>query len=199
MLLRSDDLQLKTTKTERFLEITKDIPVMFATQPKDILDNLNDVDSVIPLVKKYKNATIVQHGYDHINRAKDDEKKCEFPSSRNPDDFISDIIKGKKILEDNFKKQFYPIFVPPWNRFGHNYQILSEIGFIGYEDDDGTLDMQPKRWWIDNDYFWRKVETDSAIHSLMFHHEWMTDEQFEFLEQLIESGVISWKSIRESS
>ena len=66
MLLRSDDLTLRTTKTERFLEITKDIPVMFATQPKDILDNLNDVDSVIPLIKKYKNATIVQHGYDHI-------------------------------------------------------------------------------------------------------------------------------------
>ena len=59
--------------------------------------------------------------------------------------------------------------------------------------------MQPKRGWIDNDYFWRKIQTDDTIHSLMFHHEWMTDEQFEFLEQLIESGVISWKSIRESS
>tara|TARA_B100001057_G_C22839997_1_gene946706 strand:+ start:1097 stop:1696 length:600 start_codon:yes stop_codon:yes gene_type:complete len=199
MLLRTDDLTHTTAKIERFLDITKDVPVICATQPKDILDNLDDFDSVIPLVKKYKNATIVQHGYDHINRAKDDEKKCEFPSSRNPDDFISDIIKGKKILEDNFKKQFYPVFVPPWNRFGHNYQILSEVGFVGYEDDEGFLDMQPKKGWIDSDYFWRKIQTDDTIHGLMFHHEWMTDEQFKFLEQLIESGVISWKSIRESS
>jgi len=199
MLLRTDDLTLRTSKTEKFLEITKDVPVMCATQPKDILDNIDDVDSVIPLVKKYKNATIVQHGYDHINRAKGDEKKSEFPSFINSLEFLPEIIKGKKILEDIFKKQFYPVFVPPWNRFGHDYQILFEIGFVRCEDDEGVLDMQPKRGWIDSDYFWRKIQTDNTIHSLMFHHEWMTDEQFKFLEQLIESGVISWKSIRESS
>lgn len=199
MLLRLDDIEFDTPNLKRFLKITKDVPLMCATIPKTIEDNKGADDDVIPLVKKYKNITIVQHGYDHNNRSKEGEKKCEFPSNRNIDDIVSDVIKGKKILENNFKKQFFSVFIPPWNRFQYNYQILSEVGFIGYEDEENTLDMQPKRGWIDNDYFWRKVQTDSEIHSLMFHHEWMTDEQFEFLENLVNSGVISWKSIRESS
>tara|TARA_B100001996_G_C18661493_1_gene593274 strand:- start:777 stop:1370 length:594 start_codon:yes stop_codon:yes gene_type:complete len=197
MLLRTDDVLSPTDNLKRFLEITEDVPILLATIPKLY------VKEVVDLIEKYDNATVVQHGYDHRNRAPEGEKKSEFPSSRDVDESIIDIKKGKEILEKDFGDQFYPVFVPPWNRFGLGYsfnkQVLSELGFIGIEDDEGTLDMQPKKGWITMEKFWRKVQTDDTIDSLMFHHEWMTDEQFKFLEQLIESGVISWKSIRESS
>ena len=197
MLLRSDDINCDNKNLRKFLEITKDVPVLLATEPYWLTKSENE--SVVELVKQYKNTTIVQHGYDHTNKAKDGEKKSEFPSSRVAEDYIPDIIEGKKILEELFEDQFYPVFIPPWNRFGHNYQILSELGFIGYENSEGFLDMQPKKGFIDEKYFWRKVQTDKELNGLIFHHSWLNDKQFKFIEELIESGVIQWKSIRESS
>ena len=196
MLLRSDDINCDNKNLRKFLKITKDVPVLLAAEPRWLTKP--ETKSAVELVKQYKNATIVQHGYDHTNRAKDGEKKSEFPSSRGAEDYIPDIIEGKKILEELFGDQFYPVFVPPWNRFGHNYHILSELGFIGYENSKGFLDMQPERGFIDKKYFWNKLQTNRK-RGLMFHHSWLNDDGFKFIEELIESGVIQWKSIRESS
>ena len=210
MLLRTDDVDRPTDNFKRFLEITKDVPVVVAAQPFDMFDDLENITQemkdndnwnvpIESLIKSYKNVTVCQHGWDHKNYAPEGEKKNSYPVSRDVDECIAEILNGKKSLEKHFGDQFYPVFIPPWNRFGHNKQILSEIGFVGMEDDEGTLDMQYDREWIDETYFWRKVETDDTIHSLMFHHDWMNDENFQFLENLVNSGVILWKNIRESS
>ena len=88
MLLRLDDIEFDTPNLRRFLEITKDVPLMCAAIPKTIEDNKGATDDVLPLVKKYKNVTIVQHGYDHNSRSKDGEKRI----SKFPNIFFSLII-----------------------------------------------------------------------------------------------------------
>lgn len=61
--------------------------------------------------------TVLQHGYDHRNRAPTGQKKAEFHEARPAEEQTRDIALGRGLLEGRFASHFRPVFVPPWNRF----------------------------------------------------------------------------------
>lgn len=76
---------------------------------------------------------IGQHGYAHIDYIENGEHSGEFGSNRSYETKLSEIIKGRKILEDDFGTQFAPVFTPPWNAMDDGtIQILIDNGYKAY-------------------------------------------------------------------
>ncbi len=122
---RDDDLTEPTSALDRLLSLRNrfDIPLALAVIPEQanpaLLDDLQD-------------CTILQHGFQHLNFAPEGDKKSEFPDSRDLEEMTRSIEIGKGILTDIFKDQFYPVFVPPWNRIGSaSLAVLAQLGYLG--------------------------------------------------------------------
>lgn len=122
---RDDDLTEPTAALDRLLNLSNrfDIPLSLAVIPQKaspaLLDHLQD-------------CTILQHGFQHLNYAAEGAKKSEFPDSRDLEEIGEAIEIGKGILSDIFKDQFYPVFVPPWNRIGPAaITLLARLGYVG--------------------------------------------------------------------
>lgn len=121
---RDDDLTEPTESLHRLLSLRQyfDIPLSVAVIPESahpsLLDYLGD-------------CSILQHGYRHVDLSQEGEKKSEYPASRNLEEAVQEIGHGREILSDIFKDQFYPVFVPPWNRIsGEAVSALSKLGYI---------------------------------------------------------------------
>ena len=169
LILRDDDCFELIQGTRRFLELTKMIQVMLAVIPGNIKFNL------VSLIKKYPNVTVVQHGWKHINNADKGKPKFEKFDSL-------DILTGKGMLESLFKNQFYPCFVPPWNKFDGDYKLLYDMGFKKVSDSTNVIDLM-------------KVPENNIIMTHHTHRNW-DNKCWLSLELLIEEENIKWKSIR---
>lgn len=122
---RDDDLNEPTTALERLIALRDqlDIPLNLAVIPNLVDPHILDF---------LEGCHLLQHGVLHKNFAGDDEKKSEFPKSRDPEEATRDIIDGKSRLEELFSETFMPVFVPPWNRIADDMlQPLVEAGFSG--------------------------------------------------------------------
>lgn len=76
--------------------------------------------------------TVLQHGFDHRNRAAIGVKKSEFPAERPAADAAQALAQGRDRLEAAFGQQFLPVLTPPWNRFdARHLSILGEVGLRG--------------------------------------------------------------------
>jgi peptidoglycan/xylan/chitin deacetylase (PgdA/CDA1 family) len=70
-----------------------------------------------------------QHGWQHVNHELQG-RKCEFGLSRSFDEQLSDILRGKQVLEQAFGEAFSPVFTPPWNRCTDaTHRALDQLGF----------------------------------------------------------------------
>lgn len=75
---------------------------------------------------------VVQHGWDHGNRAPDADKQSELGDDRPAEAIAADLRTGWLRLQELFGVRALPVMVPPWNRIGEATQeLLPQIGYIG--------------------------------------------------------------------
>lgn len=125
---RDDDAIADTPALRRLLDLTRDrAPVALAVIPAKLTPGL------APLLQDdVKNITVLQHGYDHGNRAAAGAKKSEFPPERPAAEVAQVLTTGRDRLRENFTDRFVPALTPPWNRFDPRHlPLLAELGFRG--------------------------------------------------------------------
>lgn len=97
-------------KRLRALSERVDIPVALAVVP------MHATSALAAFVADWPLASVLQHGYDHGNRAPAGAKKTELSSARPVAPMISDIRHGAHMLQTLFGERALPVLVPPWNR-----------------------------------------------------------------------------------
>ena len=122
---RDDDAVADTAALRRLLAQTR-VPIALAVIPAGLEPSLP------ALLKNHALVSVLQHGFDHRNRAPAGGKKSEFPATRPWPEVADDLAKGRGRLADAFGRQFVPALTPPWNRIdpGHAAQ-LGALGFRG--------------------------------------------------------------------
>ena len=141
------------------------------------------------------------HGFAHVNHA-NSGKKVEF-GERDGDSVRAEIISGRTSLESHFPENFFPAFVPPWNRLDARWtSSLAEAGyrvlsrFAGAAPVGGLLEVNPA---IDlhtrKSGPWASVRAvmDAALAEvasgapwvgIMIHHNRIGTAELEFLAEL---------------
>jgi hypothetical protein len=112
---RDDDATEPTPALERLLAATasKAIPLALAVIPAGATQALADRLASAPAV------TVLQHGWDHRNRAQPDDKKTELGDDRPVAAVMHDLDRGRDRLRALFADRFCAdVIVPPWNRIG---------------------------------------------------------------------------------
>jgi peptidoglycan/xylan/chitin deacetylase (PgdA/CDA1 family) len=126
--LRDDDAAEPHPALVRLLELTgaAAIPLALAVIPARAADDLAAQIEAAP------HATVLQHGYAHINHAGPKGKKSELGPERPAEVVIGEIATGWERLDRLFGSRAIPVLVPPWNRIGaHLVPMLPEIGYRG--------------------------------------------------------------------
>jgi hypothetical protein len=146
-----------------------------------------------------------QHGWRHVNH-EPEGRKCEFGESRNFDEQVADIARGREVLGRAFGDAFSPVFTPPWNRCTEvTYRALDQLGFCalsklrgkepvagyGFRELSATLDLF--RWkggavMKTNDEFIGELtaqlrELDTV--GVMLHHKVMSEAALFLLKMMI--------------
>ena len=122
---RDDDASQWTPELERLVDLSDDyqVPLFLAVIPQAVDQNLPDN------LRSHSMVTVLQHGYAHVSRASEGQKKCEFPEGLNEALARQEILDGKNKLSELFAKQFHPVFVPPWNRLAQPHlNALKQAG-----------------------------------------------------------------------
>ena len=125
---RDDDACRDSDALGRLLEIAHaaEVPVALATIPA-LLE-----PSLVAAVARTGVATIVQHGYAHLNHAPPGARNWELGAHRPVALTIDELTQGRAALENAFGSRFSPVLVPPWNRIGADVIAgLPAAGFRG--------------------------------------------------------------------
>ncbi|MBI1207783.1 MAG: hypothetical protein GC191_10900 [Azospirillum sp.] len=102
------------------------VPVALAVIPASATPGLAD------FVGGWPGATVLQHGWDHVNRAAGGAKKTELAAGRPVDKMLADIEKGAKVIATLFGERSLPVLVPPWNRVAPAVvSVLPKLGISG--------------------------------------------------------------------
>ncbi|MBA4099187.1 MAG: hypothetical protein C0484_20775 [Rhodospirillum sp.] len=122
---RDDDAVADTDALRRLLA-RRTVPVALAVIPARLEPSLP------ALLKSHGSVSILQHGFDHQNRAPAGAKKSEFPATRNWPEIAETLAQGRDRLANAFGRQLVPVLTPPWNRIdpGHADQ-LGQLGYRG--------------------------------------------------------------------
>ena len=122
---RDDDAVADTAALRRLLA-QAGVPIALAVIPARLEPSLP------ALLKSHGAVSVLQHGFDHRNRAPEGVKKSEFPAARPWPEVATDLEQGRDRLANAFGEQFVPALTPPWNRIdpGHADR-LSQLGYRG--------------------------------------------------------------------
>lgn len=146
-----------------------------------------------------------QHGWRHQNH-EITGKKQEFGPNRTRLEIENDLVQGRRRLENQMGRDFFPVFTPPWNRCGLSTLILlKKLGYHAVSRHAGSQpptpdqlpdfrvnvdlhtrkDRNPRAGWegLFNDL---KNAIMSGSCGIMIHHQRMNEAAFNFLEALIE-------------
>jgi len=146
IFIRNDDVDKLNKNLEKFLGICLkyEIPIVFGVIPKKV--RKETIKLLNRMKKNYPDLiTIAQHGWSHKNYSPKPENKYEFGPLRSYEQQKKDILKGKKVMEKNFKKGFSPIFIPPYHGYDENtLKIINEEGFKIFSSGEKTDYKQAK-------------------------------------------------------
>ncbi len=107
--LRDDDAVDSDAAIERLLRLcAPGIPIALAVIPRDASESF--LARLPPVVH------VLQHGYDHRNRAASGEKKTEFAAGEPGEEALARLAAGRARLRELSGGRFLPVLVPPWNR-----------------------------------------------------------------------------------
>ncbi len=207
IFFRDDDVDEDEASLRRLLGIftSRKIPIILGVIPAKLtasatallLEKERDFPGLIELT---------QHGWQHVNHEVS-ERKCEFGSSRNFAEQLADIQRGQMRMSEVFGEQWFPAFIPPWNRCTtQTCQVLNQLGFRVLSKLHGKLssspDFQGREISVTLDIFtWKngailkpaeEIFTELANQiglgeplGIMLHHKVMNDASFAFLESLL--------------
>jgi len=148
-----------------------------------------------------------QHGWRHLNHEREG-RKCEFGPSRTHAEQLADVAQGRERMTEAFGQNWFPVFVPPWNRCTEDtYRALDHLGFralsakregsvvTGYRFEDISITLDLYRW---NDGA-RLKSPEEVVDSLIaqlspqqtigvaLHHKVMDERAFSFLASLLDT------------
>lgn len=206
IFFRDDDVDVDEDRLTRLLELflSQGVPINLEIIPKSL------TDPAIKLLHQYKRSRgplleLNQHGWQHINHERVG-KKCEFGISRDFDEQLEDISRGKSRLEEAFGRAFYPVFTPPWNRCTEDtFRALDKLGFrvlskdigehpvIGYRfmEISTTLDLFSWKGGathrLPEEIVMELISQMGVLPAIgiLLHHKVMDTRAFSFLEALI--------------
>ena len=205
IFFRDDDVDEGEESLHRLLTVfaSRKIPLIAGVIPK-----LLTADGIKLLSKFSEFTELVQHGWQHKNH-EIIERKCEFGSSRNFEEQLSDLAAGQKILNEAFGENWFPAFIPPWNRCTEiTHRALDQLGFRVLSKLRGSQSLvtgsQFREISVTLDIFrWQHGATlksseelyeelskqivEGAPIGIMLHHKVMTVEAFLFIEELVDS------------
>lgn len=99
---------------------------------------------------RFDGFTVIQHGYAHRSHARDGEKKCEFPASRDTAAMLDELDTGRERLAALFGNRFRPALAPPWNRIADSLPgQLETIGIHGLSTYRRVDRPAGPRCWVD--------------------------------------------------
>lgn len=148
-----------------------------------------------------------QHGWLHLNHEREG-RKCEFGPSRTYAEQSADIARGEARMTETFGPNWFPVFIPPWNRCTEEtYRALDQLGFralsakrggsdvAGYRFEEISITLDLYRW---NDGARMKSPeeiVDDLIAQLSrqqtigvaLHHKVMDESAFSFLGSLLDA------------
>ena len=124
--LRDDDAVAITPALQRLLSLSRenDVPLALAVIP-----DLAEPD----LFRRIGDATVLQHGCDHRNRAAPGEKKTEFPIHEGMAQALDRLRLSHERLVSMAGSKALPVLAPPWNRMRAELAAaLPRIGIRGF-------------------------------------------------------------------
>ncbi len=145
-----------------------------------------------------------QHGWRHANHEASG-KNQEFGPGRSIAALESDIVRGRRRLENLMGESFFPVFTPPWNRCDkRTLRLLRKYDFVAVSRSQNSKNSVLKDlpdFCVNVDLHTRKdrnavsgwlnllVELEKGIAAglcgIMIHHNLMNTEAFEYLEILL--------------
>lgn len=122
---RDDDAAADTDALRDLLALAT-VPIALAVIPARLEQSLPG------LLRSYGSVSVLQHGFDHRNRAPAGGKKSEFPAARAWPEVAEALAQGRDRLATAFGGQFVPALTPPWNRIdpGHAAR-LARLAYRG--------------------------------------------------------------------
>lgn len=110
--LRDDDAIEPTAALDRLLDLTARhrIPLVLAVIP------VHAGEALAARLCNEAQVAVVLHGWAHQNHAPAGEKKQEFGPHRSHEAMLTELVEGRTRLDTLFGPNFFPLFVPPWNR-----------------------------------------------------------------------------------
>lgn len=148
-----------------------------------------------------------QHGWRHQNHEREG-RKCEFGASRTYDEQLADIARGRERMTEAFGPNWFPVFIPPWNRCTEEtLRAIDHLGFralsakqgrsvaTGYRFEEISITLDIYRW---NDGARMKSPEEIAVElvgqlarrqpiGVVLHHKVMDDQAFFFLGSLMDT------------
>lgn len=125
---RDDDAVDAGPELERLLQVSAGhlAPVALAVIPARLQNALVDRLRSCPQV------AVLQHGYSHQSHAAPGQRKLELGGSRDDEQILDDLRRGRQILLHHFGRHANAVLVPPWNRIDDRIlQALPLLGFAG--------------------------------------------------------------------
>lgn len=119
-----------------------DIPLMLAVVPAWL------EAATVRRIRRAPHATVFQHGWAHVDHARDGERKIELGDGIPAPRLAQQLDRGRELLARELGPVFHPVMVPPWNRMAPAVgRMLPELGFralsamksAGGGDDFGPL------------------------------------------------------------
>jgi peptidoglycan/xylan/chitin deacetylase (PgdA/CDA1 family) len=139
MWWRDDDASVPHAGLERLLAMTAahGVPVALAAIPA-----LTEA-SLLPLLAGHPSASILIHGYAHVNHARPGAKKCELGSERPVEKILAELAQGRVRLRTLFGARALPVLVPPWNRV--STEVVARLASAGFTA-LSTFRARPNPW-----------------------------------------------------
>ena len=125
---RDDDAASWTPALDRLLEMRArhGVPLALSVIPASA------DSSLAKSVRGRDGVTVLQHGYEHANRAAPGEPECELASHLPAASVMEELREGWRRLAGLFPDTAMPIMVPPWNRIAPALvPLLPSAGFTG--------------------------------------------------------------------
>ena len=124
---RDDDAATPHEGLDQLLRLRAElkVPLALATVPARL------EAGVAATLHNEKDLWVLQHGFDHRNRAPAGCKSCEFPPAEAAA-ALARLQQGRELLAEAFAERFLPVLVPPWNRLDDRLRRhLPEAGIQG--------------------------------------------------------------------
>jgi predicted deacetylase len=148
-----------------------------------------------------------QHGWRHQNHEREG-RKCEFGASRNYAEQLADIEQGQARMTEAFGRNWFPVFIPPWNRCTEEtLRAIDHLGFralsakqgssvvTGYRFEEISITLDIYRWKGGARMKSPEEVTRELIAQLsrqqrigvVLHHKVMDNQAFSFLCSLLDT------------